>query len=100
VDPFLGIASVINGLIREHDLQGWAKLIFSFAVSWFVVTTGACGSALMAHLSAPVAIGSGLVAGAGCLVHLVRKSDKLKGMLFTWSTNIPADMTQYTDDKK
>jgi uncharacterized membrane protein len=100
MDPFLGIASVINGLIREHDLQGWMKLLFSFVVSWFAVTTGTCGAALLAHSSWPVAIGVGLVSGFGTIVTLVRKSDKLKGMTFVWSNNVPADMTQYITDKK
>lgn len=100
MNPFEGLALVINGLIKEHDLQGWLKLVFSFSVSWFAVVTGVCGTALAAHQSAPVAIGLGLVAGCGCIVKLVRSSDKLKGMLFVWSVNVPADMTSYTVDKK
>lgn len=100
MNPFEGLAIVINGLIHEHDLQGWFRLAFSFIVSWFAVSTGTCGAALLAHSSWPIAIGAGLVSGCGAIIRLVRTSDKLKGMTFVWSTAVPADMTSYTTDKK
>lgn len=81
MDWVSGAASLINGLIAQHKLDAWYKLIFSMIFSGAVSFLYVCGTALVAKRSAAEAIGEGMVAAAVyCTVLYRRANDLTKGM--------------------
>lgn len=50
LNPFAGIASLINGLIESRKINQWIRLILSCAASAFVTFFFTFGSAGVAHL--------------------------------------------------
>lgn len=81
LDPISGGVNLVIGLIRTHKLNEWAKLCFAMTWSYLTAFSFATGSALMAHQAAGVAIGSGMVVGAGAVCFLFARSPLTKNLM-------------------
>ena len=81
LDPISGGVNLVIGLIRTHKLNEWAKLCFGMTWSYFTAFSFATGSALVAHQPAGVAIGSGMVVGAGAVCFLFARSPLTKNLM-------------------
>ena len=66
---------------RDTKLFQWLSLIFQMTLSSVVTFLFTCGSALVAHVSTPVAIGSGMVAVAVTLCIFFGSSELTRGMM-------------------
>lgn len=94
------IGEFINGLIRTHKINEWIKSVFGLALTWFITSTGASGTALMSHTSWPVAVGTGLVAGAGAVLLQAMNDPILKGVTFTWNKNLPVNASDFQTETR
>ena len=87
LDVFQGVAAGITGLIAQHKINEWAKLIFTLALSGFNTFLLTSGASLVAHRPAWEACGSGMILSAVVTTALFRRSPLTKGMLIM----LPAD---------
>lgn len=79
MDWVQGAVSLINGIIAQHKLDQWYRLIFSMLFSGLVTFLYVCGSALAAQRRTAEAIGEGMLAAAVCCTILYRRSPLTKG---------------------
>lgn len=75
-----GAFSFVENLIKEHRINEWFKLVFSFVFSYATTFSFVCGTALTAGKSWILAIGSGMVSGAVVVTYLFRRSPLTKGL--------------------
>ncbi len=88
LDPISGAVSLVIGLIRTHKLNEWAKLCFAMTWSYLAAFSFTTGTALVAHQPALVAIGSGMVAGAGVMSFLFARSPLTRNLM----VSLPRDL--------
>jgi len=77
-DPFRAVADIIVGIHNAGKVQGWARLIFSMVASYLISLNVIAGTMLAAGSPWGVALGSGMLAGAGfSFVAFTRANRKL-----------------------
>jgi hypothetical protein len=81
MDPFSGAVALVVGLIRTHRLNEWARLCFAMLWSYWTAFSFAMGTALVAAQPLPVALGSGMLTGAGAACFLFLRSPLTKGLM-------------------
>jgi hypothetical protein len=83
MDPFGALANLILGKLKEGLWASWLRFLFELGFSATIGFLGTAGGLLMAGKPIPVAIGTGMVTAAACMLYLfLRESAKLtKNML-------------------
>ncbi len=91
LDLFQGIAAVVTGLVHEHNVDKYAKLILTMAVAGF------CGYYAARGSTAPMVFKAGLpVAAADFLGRCAGYAAMAVIVWRTWKANLPKGTTAVT----
>lgn len=75
-----GLVQLFDAWLTRRQIDKWIKFFTKLVVSYWVTWSGVTGGAFMAHVSPLVAIGSGMVSGAGVVIALWARDPLTKGM--------------------
>lgn len=98
ITSHLDLLAFVEGLIKLHRLNQWAKAVMGCCIAWTISAQAAAGAALMAHQSWQFAAGAGLSAGAVALFLQAKNDPLLKGITFTYPQNIYESAKDYESE--
>ena len=94
--PIAGaLVQLFDGWLTRRQIDKWVKFFTKLVVSYWVSWNAITGAALISHINVLVAIGSGMVAGAGVVVSLWIRDPLTKGMFL----GVPQKALDAIDDQ-
>lgn len=73
---------------QDRELADWVRLVLSTVYSGLIGTLGVTGILLTQHTGASVAIGTGLISGAVCVLTVLLRMPQGRGLLIAMPTDV------------